>query len=176
MKYRILPLVLIAAACAPLPPVGQAYWQRVEDSSALYMTGYKAQQTLDDDIAKCSHEVKELVELDALRRTLPPDTHSDYHVALNKSGDLAYYDTPGAVGNKNVDHADYHDFESCMRTAGWERVKFVRYQTADGAKKNYRRSQQYRTTGLMSEAEDMMQDNISGADVKPDTTYAEFNK
>jgi hypothetical protein len=145
------------AACSPLPPLGQAYWQRVEDNSALYMTGPKAQQKLDDDIATCVREVDELVELDALRETLPPDTHSEYHHALKASGDLAYYDTPTRYGDKKVAHSDFHDYESCMRHQGWERVKFVRYQTAAKSNKVYTETQQYRKTGLMGEAAEAKQ-------------------
>lgn len=153
-KASILALggIVALAACSPLPPLAQAYWQRVEDNSALYMTGPKAQQRLDDDIALCVHEVDELVEIDALRETLPPDTHSEYHKALNSSGDLAYYDTPTRYGNKKVAHSDFHDYESCMRSRGWERVKFVRYQTMAKSNKTYTETRQYRKTGLMGDA------------------------
>lgn len=145
-------LVTMMSSCSPLPPLGQAYWQRVEDNSALYMTGPKAQQRLDDDIAGCVREVDELVELDALRETTPPDTHSDYHTALKSSGDLAYYDTPTRYGDKKVAHSDFHDFESCMRTRGWERVRYVRYQALTKANKTYTDTQAYRKTGLMGPA------------------------
>lgn len=157
MKLKVASIMALGgaiaiAACSPLPPLGQAYWQRVEDSSALYMTGPKAQQTLDDDIAWCVHEVDELVELDATRETMPPDTHSDYHDALDASGDLAYYDSPTRYGEKKVDHKDFHDFESCMRFKGWERVRYLRYQTKSTAEKTYTDTQEYRKTGLMGPA------------------------
>jgi hypothetical protein len=154
--------IAMAAACNPLPPLGQAYWQRVEDSSALYMTGPKAQQALDENIATCVREVDELVELDALREATPPDTHSEYHRALKASGDLAYYDTPTRLGNKKVAHRDFHDFESCMRAKGWERVKFVRYQTAQKSGKTYVETQQYRKTGLTGEAAVLAQQQADG--------------
>lgn len=144
--------ILLIGACSPLPALKQAYWQRVEDNSALYMQGPKAQQTLDENIAGCVREVDELVELGALRETMPPDTHGEYHQALEKSGDLAYYDTPARYGNKKVDHKDFHDFESCMRSKGWERVRFVRYQTSLKAKTTYKETQDYRKTGLFSDA------------------------
>ncbi len=121
--------ILGLSGCVTQPPDGQAYWQRVEDSSALYMTGPKAQQQLDEDIASCVRQVDELVELDALKKATPPDTHSDYHRALKASGDLAYYDTPTRYGDKKVAHKDFQDFEGCMRVSGWERVRFVRYQS-----------------------------------------------
>ncbi len=56
LKTRLLAAaggILALSACAYTPPVGQAYWQRVEDNSALYMVGPKAQQTLDENIATC---------------------------------------------------------------------------------------------------------------------------
>lgn len=160
-------------ACNPMPPLGQAYWQRVEDDSALYMTGPKAQQTLDENIATCVREVDELVELDALREALPPDTHSEYHGALKASGDLAYYDTPTRYGDKKVAHSDFHDYEGCMRSKGWERVRFVRYQTALKAKKTYKATQQYRETGLMGEAAEAQKQQVAEAG-KAD--YAKLNK
>jgi len=157
MKTKKVSLILFAgavtlAACSPLPPLGQAYWQRVEDSSALYMTGPKAQQQLEENIATCVREIDELVRLDAFRETMPPDTHSEYHRALDASGDLDYYDTPTSLGDKKIAHSDFHDFESCMRSKGWERVNYVRYQAADKAKSTYRDTKQLRETGLMGDA------------------------
>ena len=68
---------VLLAACVPQRPVAQAYWQRIEDRSAMWMTGPKAQQELDQNIASCVREVDELVRLDALRETTPPYTHSE---------------------------------------------------------------------------------------------------
>ena len=141
--------IVVTAACSPLPPLGQDYWQRVEDNSALYMTGPKAQQRLDEDIARCVREVDELVRLDAVRETMPPDTHSEYHSALNASGDLSYYDSPTRFGDKKVDHSDFHDYESCMRSKGWERVRYLRYQTQAKSQKTYAETQEFRKTGVM---------------------------
>lgn len=141
---------MFLAACVP-PPTGQAYWQRVEDDSALWMTGPKAQQELEQNIAACVREVDELVELGALRKTTPPDTHSEYHRALKASGDLDYYDTPTRYGDHKISHTDYHDFESCMRFKGWERVNFVRYQTARQSQKTYKNTQEIRTWGVSGE-------------------------
>lgn len=157
MKFKMASVLALGGivamtGCSPLPPLGQAYWQRVDDNSALYMTGPKAQQRLDDDIASCVRMVDELVELDALRETLPPDTHGDYHKALKASGDLDYYDTPTRYGDKKVAHSDFHDYESCMRSRGWERVRYVRYQTLAKSNKVYTETQQYRKTGLMGPA------------------------
>lgn len=143
--------LLALSACTWSAPVGQAYWQRVEENSALWMTGPKAQQELDQNIAGCVREVDELVEIGALRETTPPDTHSEYHRALDASGDLAYYDTPTRYGDHMVSHTDFHDFDSCMRSKGWERVKFVRYQTALKSKNTYQATQEIRNWGISGE-------------------------
>jgi hypothetical protein len=144
--------LLALSGCAWQPPTGQAYWQRVEDNSALYMTGPKAQQGLEENIATCVREVDELVELGALRETTPPDTHSDYFRALKASGDLDYYDTPTRYGEKMVSHSDFHDFDSCMRFKGWERVKFVRYQVAAQAQDTYKDTTDLRLWGVTGDA------------------------
>jgi len=156
MKFKIASIlatggIIAVTACSPLPPVGQAYWQRVEDNSALYMTGPKAQQQLDEHIATCVRVVDELVELNALREATPPDTHSEYRRALNASGDLDYYDTPTRYGVKKVAHSDFNDFEGCMRSNGWERVKFVRYQTSLKSKNTFRETMLFRKTGMTGE-------------------------
>lgn len=126
----------------------QAYWQRVEEGSALYMVGPKAQQQLEENIAGCAREIDELVELNALRKAAPPEAHSDYQHALNASGDLGSFDNPTHLGSKKIAHTDYQDFEGCMRSKGWERVKYVRYQVASKANDTYAETRQYRDTGL----------------------------
>lgn len=143
--------LLALSACAYNPPVGQAYWQRVEGDSALWMTGPKAQQELEQNIATCVREVDELVELGALREATPPDTHSEYHRALEASGDLDYFDTPTRLGDHMVAHTDFHDFESCMRDKGWERVRAVRYSTARKSQEVYKSTQQMRVWGVSGE-------------------------
>ena len=143
---------LLALSACVSPPTGQAYWQRVDDDSALWMTGPKAQQELEQNIASCVREIDELVELGALRGTTPPDTHSSYHQALNKSGRLDYYDTPTRYGDHRVSHTDFHDFESCMRSKGWERVQFIRYQTARQGQEVYKSTQQIRTWGVSGDS------------------------
>jgi hypothetical protein len=144
--------VLAVSGCVWHPPAPQAYWQRVEDNSALYMTGPKAQQALDENIAACVREVDELVELGALRETTPPDTHSEYHRALQASGDLDFYDTPTRHGERMVSHTQYHDFDSCMRHMGWERVRFVRYQVAKQSQETYKDTTDLRLWGLTGDA------------------------
>lgn len=139
--------VMALTACAYKPPLGQAYWQRVEDNSALYMTGPKAQQQLHEDIAGCVREVDELVQLEALRHKIPADTQTDYYAALNASGDLDHYDTPTRYGAKKIAHKDFQDFETCMEHRGWERVRFVRYDVARESQKVYKDTQNIRKWG-----------------------------
>lgn len=152
---------LLLTACVPQRPVAQAYWQRVEDRSALWMTGPKAQQELEQNIAGCVREVDELVRLDAMRETTPPDTHSEYHRALESSGDLDYYDTPTRLGDHMVSHTDFHDFESCMRSKGWERVRFVRYQTDLKARDTYQATQDIRKYGVSGDQAKLIQQKQS---------------
>lgn len=179
-KLRLLATagaIMALSACVYQPPVGQAYWQRIEDSSALYMTGPKAQQTLDENIATCVREVDELVELDALKKKMPPDTHSEYHRALDASGDLAYYDTPTRLGNKKVSDKDFQDFEGCMRTAGWERVRYVRYQTALQARTTDKMTQDIRKAGAVPGVNDAGIDlSKNQFAVNPDDDFAGLNK
>lgn len=166
MKSKIVSVMfacgacLAVSACAPLAKNNLGYWQRVEDNSALYMTGPKAQQQLEENIAGCVREIDELVQLDAVRRVTPPDTHSEYRRALDASGDLSYYNTPSHLGHKKVSHSDYHDFEGCMRSKGWERVKYIRYQTDQRARQTYAETKQYRDTGEIGDAAVVKQQQV----------------
>jgi hypothetical protein len=176
---KILPVALIASvlmvsACTPIkPPVGDAYWQRIEDSSALYLTGPKAQQRLEQNIAGCVREIDELVRLDAIRETTPPDTNSDYRRALDASGDLAFYDTPTRIGDSKVDHSNYHDFESCMRAQGWERSRYVRMEPAMRAETTYKDTKDLRKYGTFG-AEAQIRQNQERAERVKD--YKELNQ
>ncbi len=146
----LLSSVVMFSACSSMDrEVGHAYWQRVDSESALYLQGPKAQQMLEENIVMCVREIDELIKLEALRETTPPDTHTDYNKALQDSGDLDYYDTPTMLGAKKVAHSDYHDFESCMRNQGWERVRYLRYQEDVKAKGVYKKMKYYRKTGKM---------------------------
>ncbi len=132
-----------------------AYWQRIDTHSALYLTGPKAQQQLEQDTATCVREVDELVRLRALRETTPPNTHHEYHEALKESGDLAAFDTPEYKGDIHVDHSDYYDFESCMRSKGWERIRALRYAPGARAHQNYQDTQDLRKYGTTGRAADL---------------------
>tara|TARA_B100001971_G_C18220548_1_gene556844 strand:+ start:951 stop:1487 length:537 start_codon:yes stop_codon:yes gene_type:complete len=163
-----LAVTLVAAGCTPKPkPTQDAYWQRIEAHSALYMTGPKAQQQLEQTIAGCVREVDELVRLKAIRETTPPDTHYEYHSALNESGDLAAFETPKHHKDIHVDHSEYYDFESCMRSEGWERVRAVRYQVDKKAQQNYKDVQDIRKFGVKGHAAEVKRMKIE-AETKVD--------
>jgi hypothetical protein len=142
-KLSVLALggILAAAACSPFH---QTYWKRIDPDSALYLTGPAATQKLDEDIAACTSAVDNVNRLDQLRETMPPDTDNNSQAAAP----LAYYDTPTRAGEEKVAHSDYHDFEGCMRNAGWERQDTMRYQTMAAASDNYQNLQSVRETGL----------------------------
>ena len=155
-RFTVLAILTTSlGACAPVGVTPDAYWQRIDAESALYLTGPKAQQQLEENIATCVREVDELIRLKALRETTPPDTHERYRDALNKSGDLAGFETPEYHRNLKVDHSEYYDFESCMRAKGWERVKAVRYQHDAHARKTLqdtRDLRKYGVTGAVADA------------------------
>lgn len=157
MKYLKListvSMVIALSGCLKEPRLASAYWQRVDGESALYMTGPKAQQILDQDISRCVVEIDELVKLNAVRETMPPETHNEYREALDLSGDLNYFDTPKKYGALKVAHSDYHDFDSCMRFKGWERTKYIQYDVELDARKNYKKTQYFRKTGRVVDPE-----------------------
>jgi hypothetical protein len=131
------------AACSPLPPEARVrfsgdYWQRADTTSALYMRGPKAQQTLNKDIARCTWEIRELENLSAIRERIPADNRrglpADEETARGK---LAQWDSPERRGDLYYEHLDYHDFETCMMAAGWERVSHLPYDVAEEARNTY---------------------------------------
>lgn len=166
--------VTLVVGCTPKPiPTQDAYWQRIEAHSALYMTGPKAQQQLEQNIAGCVREVDELVRLKAIRETTPPDTHYEYHNALRESGDLAAFETPEHHKDLHVDHSNYYDFESCMRDRGWERVRAVRYQVDKKAQQNYKDVQDIRKFGVKGHAADIKREKIARESTED---FQEFNQ
>lgn len=159
--FSFIALSTLAACQYPKEPMSTAYWQRIDTHSALYLTGPKAQQQLEQNIAGCANEVDELVRLRALRETTPPNTHHDYHHALKESGDLAAFDTPKYKGDIHVDHSDYYDFESCMRAKGWERIRAVRYGPGAHAHQNYEDTQDLRKYGTTGRAAELIRQRQS---------------
>lgn len=136
--------VLTLAACDTMPrttveTANGHYWQRAEASSAIWQRGPKAQQKLFTDIARCTNEVKELQRLGAIRAVTPadPDHNGNTPDPETAKGRLAGWETPERDGYLYAEHSDYHDFETCMQFAGWERVEHLPYDVATEARETY---------------------------------------
>ena len=130
---------LLGAACISssvdkVSDEGQ-YWQRVNTAETVYMRGAKAQQLLNRDISRCVVELRELERLGALRDTIPTDSNGRL---LNPDEiDIANQDSPERDRYLFAEHKDFNDFESCMLSVGWERVKYVPYDVAEQAGHTY---------------------------------------
>lgn len=112
------------------------YWQRSSVSDAAYMQGPKAQQMLNRDIAECVSELKELEMLGEIREAIPANAHNNRVLSSDEQA-LATWDEPERVKYLLAEHGNYHDFETCMVSHGWERVKHVPFDVAHNARKNY---------------------------------------
>lgn len=127
------------AACQTIYKLEDAqYWQRKNASSALYLRGPKAQQTLHQDISTCVNEISELERMAPLREALPADTQNG-RVPEQNSADakMRRWDTPKRDGHLYAEHFNYTDFEGCMDYKGWERVEALPYDQATTARDNY---------------------------------------
>lgn len=142
MRRNILILTVSVAAlsaCSSEPKLEDAqFWQRSSATSALYLEGPKAQQSLHQDISTCTHEIGELQRLGAIRRAIPAETHNgQVPDPSTPEGRMAGWDSPERDGYLYAEHSDYHDFETCMMAKGWERVEYLPYTTADKARQEY---------------------------------------
>ncbi len=131
------------------------FWQRAEATSAIYQRGPKAQQMLNRDISRCVTELRELERLGAIKHATPaaivngvvPDPNTP-------AGNMAQWDTPERDGYLRAEDLEYHDFETCMMSKGWERVEHVPYDIADEGRENYIEAvtgERYRTKHGMRE-------------------------
>ena len=127
------------AACQMSPKLEEAqYWQRKDATSSLYMRGPKAQQTLHQDIATCVTDLDELERLGPLRETMPADTDNGKIRDPNSpEGKMAKWDSPKRDGYLYAEHQNYHDFEGCMASKGWERVANLPYEQLDRSRNDY---------------------------------------
>jgi len=132
--------LLAITACTAEPQAGNLdhsqYWQRVSASSATYLRGPKAQQILNRDISRCVTELRELERLGTLKDAIPAHPSGRVLDPDEKRG-ADSWDTPERDGHLLAEHTDYHDFDSCMRAKGWERIKYVPYDIDEEAKLNY---------------------------------------
>jgi hypothetical protein len=105
------------------------FWQRTDPNSAIYLTGVKAQQALEQDISECVHTIIELAKLDDVRRQVPSGADRlgsyDQKQATDDMSKLPLWDVPEYIRALRVDHTDFHDFDGCMEYKGWTRVRYV---------------------------------------------------
>jgi hypothetical protein len=131
-------LALLAACHVPPKLEDAQYWQRKNATSALYLRGPKAQQTLHKDIAECVTEISELERMAPLREATPADTQNGRVPDPNSAdGRLRKWDTPKRDGALYAEHFDYTDFEGCMDYKGWERVEHLPYDIGTTARGEY---------------------------------------
>ncbi|MCB1532637.1 MAG: hypothetical protein KDJ35_07195 [Alphaproteobacteria bacterium] len=131
---------LLLGACSSVPrdlDEGQ-YWARANVAESIWLQGPKAQQVLNRDIARCVSELKELERLGAVKNPIPADING--RVLDPDQYQLESWDTPERDENLYAEHSDYHDFEGCMLSKGWERVKFVGFKQSEESRKNYLKS------------------------------------
>ncbi len=142
MRVALISALFISiglTACASYPDLEDAqYWQRKNSTSALYLQGPKAQQTLHQDIAACVNSINELQRVGQMRRVIPADAQDGRVPDPNTpEGRMAGWDTPARDGYLRAEHTEFHDFETCMDYKGWERVEYLPYQAADKARRDY---------------------------------------
>ncbi len=116
------------------------YWQRIDTTDAIYQRGPNAQQMLFQDMATCTSSLNEMERLGAVRNAVPPETFDKSYNHVNPDspeGRMARYDTPDHNGYLRTENYEYHDFETCMTSKGWERVKYVNYETKERAREDY---------------------------------------
>jgi hypothetical protein len=146
------------------------YWQKIDPTTAIYLTGPKAQQMLEQDISKCVHEIIELDKLAAVRenggqagffkKNISQKAHAE---ALSN---LPAYDIPEYIRDLRVEHKDFHDFEGCMRHNGWERVKYVDPQKELRAKGVYNITGEYNTYRNKATARPVQSDDAASDAMK----------
>lgn len=103
------------------------YWSRMDDASALYLRGPKAQHTLQGDISTCAAQVKELIQLGAIRQSQPPRDMA-FEPGLARG-----WDSPSKNGPLYSEYQNFTDFETCMNSRGWQRMENVTPVEADQA-------------------------------------------
>lgn len=126
---KILLIGLSVMALAGCADNERHYWQKTDPNTAIYLTGVKAQQTLEQDISECVHTIIELTKLADKRGNVPSATQPlgnyDQKEATDGMSRLPLWDVPEYVRDLRVDHTDFQDFDGCMAYKGWTRVRYV---------------------------------------------------
>ena len=127
---------LALTACASgINVSGGHYWERTNMSDATYLRGEKAQRALNDDIARCVVDMREVERAEMIKNAIPSDPGSEGLDPDRKT--LADWETPDHDGALLAEHSDYHDFEGCMLDKGWSRVDNMPYNVAEQGVVNY---------------------------------------
>lgn len=117
------------------------YWRRTDPNTALYLTGVKAQQTLEQDISECVHTIIELTQLDDVRRNVPSGSTTlgshDQKEVTEEMSRLPLWDVPEYIRDLRVDHTEFQDFDGCMTYRGWDRVRYVGPEAEKRSKQVY---------------------------------------
>jgi len=107
------------------------YWQRKDATSAIWMQGPKAQETLNRDISRCVREGLELERLGQIKSAFPAEKKDKEDANGDKDReDLMAFDIPERDGALLVEHQQFDDFETCMISKGWERIMYVPYDVS----------------------------------------------
>lgn len=144
MKYLLIPILATLALTACGNQVAKKdlnkaqYWQKSSVSDAAYLQGPKVQEMLNRDIANCVATLKELERIGVIRNAIPADNMG--RILDRDEEQYMAYDTPDRFGGLNLETGDYHDFEGCMLTKGWERTQFVPYTVSGRARQTYLKS------------------------------------
>jgi len=133
-----LSMAVLATGCSHRLEEAQ-YWQRKEATSALYLRGPKAQQSLHMDISTCANELSEMERVGALRESIPADLKKGRVPGppTIPEDKMAKWNTPERDGALYTEYLPYHDFETCMDAKGWERVESLPYAKAEEARGEY---------------------------------------
>lgn len=142
-KFLIIGLSALAlGACATKE---YHYWQKVDPNTAIYLTGVKAQQTLEQDLSECVHTIIELTQLGNVRGQLGDTLNGiDQRQLTEDMSRLPRWDVPEYILDLRVDHTEFQDFDGCMRYKGWKRVRYV------GPEAEFRSKEIYDDTGSYS--------------------------
>ncbi len=128
--------LLALAACSTSPDIrGGHFWEQTDATEAIYKQGPDAQKLLDRNIAECVVDMRELESLKTVKDAIPAGGDSETLDADKRQ--LADWDTPEHDGALLAEHTDYQDFDGCMKAKGWQRSKYIPYETADTARHNY---------------------------------------
>lgn len=111
------------------------YWQRINASESVFLQGPKVQDMLNRDIARCVTEIRELERMGMVKDGIPAGKNG--RVLDPDEKKLAGFDSKDRARYLLQEQTDYHDFETCMISKGWDRVKYVPYEVDERAKLNY---------------------------------------